>query len=251
MNGEEREDDMTEREKKPRLPTSGQILGALVAKLGITHAELQSRTARRYFSADLEYLVKDSSRERIIGAIAEVLTDSGLVASPQVGEDDYKQSALASMLQWHADHWDLLRSFIRRRTMSVLPSHLPKVWEAYVRLTIIDLALRVSAHLHLAGSSPAALDFLGWTSRTTRGDFLNQKRQQTSLSLEELAEAVGVNDNTVDAWMYAVSRSWTELASRVSLSSPLSVSASQSRSVVRPRSLSTSWMMWSDALSGV
>ena len=193
---------MTEREKKPRLPTSGQILGALVAKLGITHAELQSRTARRYFSADLEYLVKDSSRERIIGAIAEVLTDSGLVASPQVGEDDYKQSALASMLQWHADHWDLLRSFIRRRTMSVLPSHLPKVWEAYVRLTIIDLALRVSAHLHLAGSSPAALDFLGWTSRTTRGDFLNQKRQQTSLSLEALAEAVGVNDNTIDAWMY-------------------------------------------------
>ena len=193
---------MTEREKKPRLPTSGQILGALVAKLGITHAELQSRTARRYFSADLEYLVKDSSREKIIGAIAEVLTDSGLVASPQVGEEDYKQSESASMLQWHADNWDLLRSFIHRRTMSVLPSHLPKVWEAYVRLAIIDLALRVSAHLHLAGSSPAALDFLGWTSRTTRGDYLNQKRQQTSLSLEELAEAVGVNDNTVDAWMY-------------------------------------------------
>ena len=203
MIGAEREEDMTEREITPLLPTSGQILGALVAKLGVKHSELQSRTARRYFSADLEYLVKDSSKEKIIGAIAEVLTDSGLIASPQVREDTYKlESALASMLQWHADHWDLLRSFIRRRTMSVLPSHLPKVWEAYVRLAIIDLALRVSAHLHLAGSSPVALDFLGWTSRTTRGDFLNQKHQQTSLSLEELAEAVGVNDNTVDAWMY-------------------------------------------------
>ena len=202
MNGKELEDDMTEREVTHRLPTSGQILGALVARLGIKHAELQSRTARRYFSADLEHLVKDSSRDKIIGAIAEVLTGSGLVPSPQVEVDDYGQSVLASMLQWHADHWDLLRSFIRRRTTRVLPSNLPKVWEAYVRLAVIDLALRVSAHLHLAGSSPAALDFLVWTSFTTRGDFLNQKRRQTSLSLEEFAEAVGVTDNTVDAWMY-------------------------------------------------
>ena len=202
MNGEEREDDMTEREVTPRLPTSGQILGALVAKLGIKHVELRSRTARRYFSADLEYLVKDSSREKITGAIAEVLTGSGLVASPQVEVDDYRQSALASMLRWHAEHWDLLRSFVRRRTTRVLPGNLPKVWEAYVRIAIIDLALRVSAHLHLAGSSLAALDFLAWSNDTTRGGFLNKKRQQTTLSLEEFAEAVGVTDNTVDAWMY-------------------------------------------------
>lgn len=193
---------MTEHEMTPRLPTSGQILGAVVARLGIRHAELQSRTARRYFSADLEHLVKDSSRERIIAAIAEVLTGSGLVASPQVGVDDQRQSALASMLRWHADHWDLLRSFVRRRTARVLPSNLPKVWEAYVRLAIIDISLRLSAYLHLAGTSPAALAFLAWSRHTTRGEFLNQRRRQTSLSLEKFAGAVGVTDNTVDAWMY-------------------------------------------------
>ncbi len=202
MSGNEPEADITEREVTPRLPTSGQILGAVVKKLGIKHVELQSRTARRFFSADPEYLVKDSSREKIIATIAEVLTRSGLVASPREGADDYRQSALASMLRWHADHWDLLRSFVRRRTMRVLPGNLPKVWEAYVRLAIIDLALRVAAHLHLAGSSPAALDFLASSSHTGRGEYLNQKRQQTSLSLEEFAEAVGVTDNTVDAWMY-------------------------------------------------
>ena len=69
---------MTEREVTPRLPTSGQIIGAVVSKLGIKHPKLQSRTARRYFAADLEHLVKDSTRAEIIGAIAEVLTDSGL-----------------------------------------------------------------------------------------------------------------------------------------------------------------------------
>ena len=198
---------MTEREVMPRLPTSGQIIGALVAKLGVKHPLLQSRTARRYFSADLEHLVKDSTREEIIGAIAEVLTDSGFIASPQVREDNHKPApTLASMLQWHSDNWDLVRSFLRRRTMHVLPSHLPKVWEAYVRLAVIDLALRVAAHLHLAGSSPAGLDLLGCTNRTSRGDHLNQRRRQAGLSLEDLAEMVEVDDHTLDAWMYRGAR---------------------------------------------
>ena len=203
MIGDEHEDNMKEREVTPRLPTSGQIIGALVTRLSIRYPVLQSRTARRYFSADPERLVKDSSRSEIIEAIAEVLTGSGFIASPQTKEANYELApALASMLRWHADNWDLFRSFLRRRTMSVMPSHLPKVWEAYVRLAVIDLALRVAAHLNLAGSSPAALDFLGWASVGARGDFLNRKREQTPLSLEDFAEKVGVTDNTVDGWMY-------------------------------------------------
>ena len=198
---------MTEREVMPRLPTSGQIIGALAAKLGVKHPLLQSRTARRYFSADLEHLVKDSTKEEIIGAVAEVLTDSGFIASPQIGEGIHKPPPpLASMLKWHADNWDLFRSFLRRWTMNVLPSNLPKVWEAYVRLAVIDLALRVAAHLHLAGSSPAVLDVLGFTNRTARGDYLNQQRRQAELSLEDLAKKVDVDDHTVDAWMYRGAR---------------------------------------------
>ena len=194
---------MKERKVTPHLPTSGQIIGALVARLGIRHPVLQSRTARRYFSADPERLVKDSTRTEIIEAIAEVLTGSGFVASPEERETNYELApALASMLRWNADNWDLFRSFLRRRTMSVMPSHLPKVWEAYVRLAVIDLALRVAAHLHLAESSPAVLELLNWASVGARGDFLNRKREQTPLSLEGFAEKVGVTDNTVDGWMY-------------------------------------------------
>ena len=202
MTGRESESNMTERESTPRLPTSGQILGALVSKLGMQHSVLQSRTARRYFSADLDHLVKDSTRENIIGAMAEVLTDSGFIASPPVREDDRELGpTLTSMLLWHADHWDLIRSFLRRRTMPVLSRNLPMVWQAYVRLAVVDLALRVAAHLHLAGSSPAALDLLSSTNRETRGHYLNQKRQQAGLTLEKLAEKIEVDDHTVDAWM--------------------------------------------------
>ena len=205
--GEECEDDVAEREVKPRLPTSGQILGALVSRLGIKHPLLQNRTARRYFAGDPERLVKDFTREEIIGAIAQVLTDSGFVESPQERQANYKSAPiLASMLQWHADNWDLTRSFLRRRTIDVLPGNLSKVWEAYVRLAVVDLALRVAAHLHLAGASPSALEFLGHIDQKGRGDYLNEKRRQAGLTLEDLALKVDVDDHTVDSWMYKGTR---------------------------------------------
>ena len=47
-----------------------------------------------------------------------------------------------------------------------------------------------------------ALSLLDWATVAARGEFLNQKRRQTPLTLEGLAEAIGVTDNTVDAWMY-------------------------------------------------
>ena len=216
MIGEGLDGKVTEREAMPRLPTSGQIMGALVAGLGINHPALQNRTARRYFSADPDHLVKDSTREEIVGAIAEVLTDSGLVVSPNMVEDKYEpRSALASMLRWHADHWDLLRSFLRRRTTRVQPGNLPKVWEAYVRLAVVDLALRVAAHLHLAGSLPEALDFLACASRPARGNYLNQMRREAALSLEELAAQVDADDHTVDSWMYHGTRPSNDNLTRI------------------------------------
>ncbi len=194
---------MTEREVTPRLPTSGQIIGALVSKLGLRHPVLLRRTARRYFSGDLDNLVKDSSRDEIIGAVAETLANAGFIAQQKEAEiDNTVVPTLTAVLKWHASNWDQLRTFLRPRMARVMPSHLPKVWEAYVRLTVGDLALRMAARLHLAGISPAALELLNWASVDARGDFLNQKRRQTPLTLEDLAETLEVTDNTVDAWMY-------------------------------------------------
>ena len=207
MIGEEQEHSMQEREITPQLPTSGQIIGALATRLDLSHPVLRKRTTRRYFAADPQRLVKETNRAEIIGAIAEVLTATGFATPSRSRKDGYELGpALASILLWHADDWDLLRSFVRRRTMSVLPGDLPKFWGSYVRLAVIDLALRVAAHLHLAGSSPAALGLLGSVSIGSRGNYLNRKRQQAGLSLEVFADAVDVTDNAVDAWMYRGTR---------------------------------------------
>ena len=198
---------MVEREVTPHLPTSGQIIGALVARLGLKEPSLQSRTARRYFAGRLEELVKDKTEDEIIGDVARALSNAGFVAPPQDLEADHSLAqGIDALLRWHANHWDQLRSFLRPRMPRVLPSHLSGVWAAYVRLAVIDLAIRFAAHLHLTGSPPSALELLDWTTRSARGSYLNQIRSRAGLSLERLAENLNVDDHTVDAWMYQGAR---------------------------------------------
>ena len=196
------------REATPKLPTSGQILGVLVRSLGITHPNLGDKTAQRYFSGRLESRVKESSRDKIIAAISETLAASIFVATP-VREDEgcsSDSSWLAAVLDWHAVNWDRFRAFLRPRMMRVYPDHWALVWRAYVRLAAIDLALRAAAHVHIAGASPDALEFLHWTGVGRRGEYLSRKRREAGVSLYVLAESTGVSDNTVAAWLYEGAR---------------------------------------------
>ena len=57
---------MAEHEVVPRLPTSGQIIGALVTRLAIRDPVLQGRSARRYFSGDSENLGSIPVEGRIV-----------------------------------------------------------------------------------------------------------------------------------------------------------------------------------------
>ena len=194
---------MTEPEVAPQLPTSGQVLGVLVKSLGIEHPWLRSKTARRYFTGRLDDRVSESSREKTIGAIADVLVDLGLGKTPGSGEDSQPDSStLAEILDWYAVGWDRLRAFLRPRMTRVEPRHLASVWQTYLRLCAIDLALRVAAHIHLAGASPTALNFLEWTSVDRRAAYLNKRRSEAGLSLECFAELAGVFNSTVEAWVY-------------------------------------------------
>ena len=207
---------MTEPEVAPQLPTSGQVLGVLVKSLDIKHPWLRSKTARRYFSGRLDDRVSESSRAKTIGAIADVLVDLGLGKSPGSGEVIQPDSStLAEILDWYAVGWDQLRAFLRPRMTRVEPRHLASVWQTYLRLCAIDLALRVAAHIHLAGASPTALDFLEWTSVDRRGEYLNKRRSEAGLSLECFAELAGVSNSTVEAWVYHGVRPFDERLMRI------------------------------------
>ena len=207
-----------EREVSPPLPTSEQIFGSLVKNLGISHPLLQSRTARRFFSGQMEQQVKESTRAEIIEAIAEVLSDIGLSDAPGEGSDDATPAlVLADLLDWHGVNWERWRDFMLPRMMRVLPSHLPAVWAAYVRLAVIDLALRIAGKIHMGGAPPSSLDLLEWATSGQRGRYLNQKRIESGSNLFDFAEAVGVTFNAAEAWVYSGTRPSDENLTKVAL----------------------------------
>ena len=156
---------VTEREVAPPLPSSGKIFGVLVRKLGIRHPGLQGKSASRYFSGRLEDRIGEDSRAVVIRAVADALVEAGLFTTP-VGRAEGSSASpdIAQIVDWHAGTWDRTRAFLRPRMARVFPSHLPQVWRAYIRIAVIDLALRIAAHLHLAGGSPELLEFLEATS---------------------------------------------------------------------------------------
>ncbi|MCY4652981.1 MAG: tetratricopeptide repeat protein [Dehalococcoidia bacterium] len=190
-----------EREAAPQMPTSGQALGALAKILGFKDPWLNPRTVRRFSSGRLKDRVKDSTRKEIIDAISDAVDELGL-GVPRWTEDESKASSWATILDWHALNWDRMRAFLLPRMMRVLPRHHAAVWQVYVRLVAIDLALRAAALMRLTETPPAALDFLDWISVECRGAYLNKKRSAADLSLYDFIRSVGVNKSAVERWLY-------------------------------------------------
>lgn len=190
-----------ETEVSPGLPTSGQILGALVKSLKSDDHRLNSRTARRHFNDDRENIVKHSSRFEIIEGFANALAEMGIRLSAE-DEEDTSRSVVTEVLDWHAVHWDRLRTFLLPRMSRTYHSHLSSVWKTYLRLAAIDVAFRIASHLSMTGRPSVTLELLKFTNVNRRGAYVNQLRKNVEISLWDFAEAVGVSTNTVDSWMY-------------------------------------------------
>ena len=198
-------EEKVESEVSPHLPTSGQILGVLIKSLRLDDYRLRSRTASRYFSGRLDEIVKDSNRTEIIEAFTEALDELGFRANFDPGEEP-PTSALTSLLDWHAVHWDRLRIFLLPRMSRVYSNHLAVVWQTYLRLVVVDLAFRLAAFLLLNDRPQDTLDFLESASVDRRGSYLNAKRKVAGIPVLDFAESVGVNNNAVEAWLYRGAR---------------------------------------------
>ena len=195
-----------EREVSPNLPNSGQILGSVLRSMGLSEPRLRDKTAQRYFSGRLDDLVKDSSRMEIFEAISKALSDMGIGLPTRTPNKYTTPSTVARVLEVYAVNWDRLRAILLPRMSRVYPSHLALVWNAYVRLSVVDLSLRVAAQLHLAGASPDLLDLLDWARISRPGIYLNELRSKAGLTLLSFSEVLKMSDTAVQAWLYSGAR---------------------------------------------
>lgn len=191
-----------QKEVPPRLPTSGQILGSLVRSLNLDDNRLRRKAAQRFFTG---HRVKQSTRAEIIDGFADALAAMGFNLNDG-REETSRTPALAEAIDWHATHWDRLRTVLLSRMSRVYPSHLPVVWKTYARIAAIDLAFRVASHLRLTDRPTATLEILNSASVCRRGAYLNRKRECADISLLDFADEAGVSGNTVDSWLYGGAR---------------------------------------------
>ena len=186
----------------PQIPTSGQLLGAIIRPLKTDDKALNNRTARRYFSGSDEQIVKEATRDKLYHAIAKALVSAIAAPSDSDGPPNpLTVDSVANVIAGHATGWDQFRSILHGRVYPVAPRNVPRVWRTYARLAGIDLALRTGVYMILSRGSVEALGCLEWVSPNKRGEYLKAVLKDNNFTREKFAEEIGVSNNTVDSWL--------------------------------------------------
>jgi transcriptional regulator with XRE-family HTH domain len=190
-------------ERPPNLPSGAEIIGAVVDLLGVRDERLSTRTARRYFKGDL---VKEVSIHSVHTAVADALIRAGLgPASEDPAANEFLPTVITKAVALNVGWWDQLRVMLHRRVGPLELRNLPTLYTAFLRLAVIDLALRIGAHRHLTGQSDEVIRLREFVEENASGRYLNELRRNCDsprLSLDRFSEAVEVDRHTVDRWLY-------------------------------------------------
>ena len=198
---------------------SGKIIGAAVKALSLDQGVLTRRTARRFFDGRS---VSEHSRKEILKGVAEILVQLGIVPTPRtLGHDDFKiETGVANAISLASTRWDRLLARIQSRSGVIIDRQ--QAAERFIRLVVVDLALRVFALLRLSGQKPSRPATPSWAEANGGGKALRQLIEKAGLTRHQLAARVGVSYNSVDNWLDGIHRPEPEhvAALATSLASP-------------------------------
>ena len=177
---------------------SGQVIGAVVDALGLNEGVLKSRTARRYFDGRT---VSEHKRAEILKGLGEILIERGLVpVPPAFREYDISMVAVvAESVTRAALLWDNLLATIQSRSGAI--EHPGLAIEQFLRLVVVDLALRAFALLRLSRLQPPCPTTPLWAEPNGGGKLLRRLTERGGLTREQLASCLNVSDTAVDNWL--------------------------------------------------
>ena len=184
-----------------KVPLSGPILGAVVRELRLQNDVLMDKTTKRYFSGQR---IKDDGKREVFLAIGEALVVHGIIPeSPVLERVGLPLEKILSLgITCSADHWDQLVGHMRYTSAPVDRPDLAAI--SYLRLAVIDLALRASATLWLARLPTPNEGTSLWAENKGGAKYLRQLLDRCGASRptrEQLAERLDVADNTIDNWL--------------------------------------------------
>ena len=195
---------MTKREsgsKTYTVPLSGILIGTVVKEFRLQDPTLNDKTARRFFGGGR---VSDRRRAEIVDALGHALTElhvfplSGFLEHQGIDQGRVLGFAVA----WYAQQWDRLAGYMRSTSASVERRDMAAA--AYMRLVVIDLALRVSAGMWLAELPTPTEEPPIWAEESSGAKYLRQLLARCGPSAptrDQLAEYLDVSYNTVDSWL--------------------------------------------------
>ena len=177
---------------------SGQVIGAVIDALNIRHDVLDGRTAKRFFAGEP---INEHNHTEILLAIGEVLVENGIIPMPPVFlRDEISMPVfLSAAIARGANRWDKLVSTIQRGSGKTINQE--EAIERFIRIVIVDLALRTFAVIRLAEIEPYKPDTPLWAEDNGGGKLLRALTDEARLTRSQLAARVGVTDRAVDNWL--------------------------------------------------
>ena len=205
---------------------SGQIIGAIVDALNICHDILDGRTAKRFFAGEP---INEYNHTEILLAIGEVLVEKGIVPMPPVFlRDEISMPVfLSAAIARTASRWDKLVSTMQ--SSSGKTTNQEEAIERFLRIVIVDLALRTFAVMRLAEMEPVKPETPLWAEENGGGKLLRALTKEAGLTRPQLAARAGFTDRAVDNWLDGKNRPTPEnlFAIAESLASMISGSSSE------------------------
>ena len=189
-------------------PYSGQIVGAVVKALDLDRSVpeahydyrsvLKGKTARRYFAG---CSVNKYNHVEIFRSLGKALVTRGIVPVPTLFQeyDVSMPGVIAGAAGLAALRWDNLLATMQSHSATI--ENRGQATERFLRLVVVDLAIRVFALLRLAGMKPSRPETLLWAQENGGGKLLRRLTKSAGLTRNQLALRLDVSYTAVDNWL--------------------------------------------------
>ena len=177
---------------------SGEIIGAVVKALDLDHSVLKGKTARWFFDGKP---VSERSRAEIFKALGETFVKLGVVPEPTFLE---KYGTPMSVIVGETfavagERWDALLALMQSHSAPIQDR--ATAINGFLRLVVVDLALRIFAMARLADLEIPTSDSPIWAEDNSQRNLLRGLVNEAGLTREQLADRLRRSDTSVDNWL--------------------------------------------------